>query len=201
MLVCPDLHAMDRISKQLVLSLGVGVLAPEFSWLSMTERSEYTTSEEEFAASLIAEEKLVADTPEFEERMKSFRERMTKYLKDPPRAESRRLAGFLFLPDVETPRGRAELVCARLRSAQKTHGRPRPGRSDLRRPRAPAHHGIDRLDDGEWGVTLFAHTTSDIKAIVYEMRFDEVSAQYADFGEFFIGIQMPLDALFARLGL
>src|SRR5260221_12864339 len=63
MLVCPDLHAVDRISKQLTLSLGVGVLTPEFSWLSMTERSEYTTSEEEFAAALIAEEKLVAGEP------------------------------------------------------------------------------------------------------------------------------------------
>jgi len=61
--------------------------------------------------------------------------------------------------------------------------------------------GSTGLDDGEWGVTLFAHTTSDIKAIVYEMRFDEVSAQFAEFGEFFIGIQMPLDALFARLNL
>jgi chlorite dismutase len=61
--------------------------------------------------------------------------------------------------------------------------------------------GSTGLDDGEWGVTLFAHTTSEIKAIVYEMRFDEVSAQYAEFGEFFIGIQMPLDALFSRLNL
>src|SRR4051812_48287397 len=43
MLVCPDLHAVDRISKQLTLSLGAGLLVPEFSWLSMTERSEYTT--------------------------------------------------------------------------------------------------------------------------------------------------------------
>ena len=57
------------------------------------------------------------------------------------------------------------------------------------------------LDDGEWGVTLFSRTTSEIKAIIYEMRFDEVSAVYSDFGEFFIGIQMPLDALFDRLSL
>jgi len=61
--------------------------------------------------------------------------------------------------------------------------------------------GSTGLDDMEWGVTLFARSTSEIKAIVYEMRFDEVSAQYADFGEFFIGLQMPLDALFARMSL
>jgi hypothetical protein len=33
------------------------------------------------------------------------------------------------------------------------------------------------------------------------MRFDEVSAAYADFGEFYIGIQLPLDELFRRLQL
>ncbi len=61
--------------------------------------------------------------------------------------------------------------------------------------------GSTGLDDMEWGVTLFSRSTSDIKAIVYEMRFDEVSAQYAEFGEFFIGLQMPLDSLFARVSL
>jgi chlorite dismutase len=33
------------------------------------------------------------------------------------------------------------------------------------------------------------------------MRFDKVSADYADFGEFFVGIQLPLDELFRRLQL
>ena len=61
--------------------------------------------------------------------------------------------------------------------------------------------GSTGLDDAEWGVTLFARDTFQIKAIVYEMRFDPVSAEYADFGEFFIGIQLPLDELFRRLQL
>ena len=47
--------------------------------------------------------------------------------------------------------------------------------------------GSTGLDDAEWGVTLFAHDTFQIKAIVYQMRFDPVSAVYADFGEFYIG--------------
>jgi len=61
--------------------------------------------------------------------------------------------------------------------------------------------GSTGLDDAEWGVTLFARDTFQIKAIVYEMRFDPVSAEYADFGEFFVGIQLPLDELFRRLQL
>ena len=61
--------------------------------------------------------------------------------------------------------------------------------------------GSTGLDDAEWGVTLFAQDTFQIKSIVYEMRFDAVSAQYADFGEFYVGIQLPLDELFDRLQL
>ena len=57
------------------------------------------------------------------------------------------------------------------------------------------------LDESEWGVTLFAKDTYDIKNIVYEMRFDEVTVKYGEFGDFFIGIQLPLDQLFRRLGL
>jgi chlorite dismutase len=59
--------------------------------------------------------------------------------------------------------------------------------------------GSTGLDDSEWGVTLFAHDTFEIKAIVYEMRFDPVSAHYADFGEFYIGLSVPLDELFRRV--
>ena len=39
------------------------------------------------------------------------------------------------------------------------------------------------------------------KGLVEQMRFDEVSAVYGDFGEFCIGLQLPLDALFGRLQL
>ena len=43
------------------------------------------------------------------------------------------------------------------------------------------------FDDYEWGVTLFSDDVLQFKKIIYEMRFDEVSARYADFGSFFIG--------------
>jgi chlorite dismutase len=43
------------------------------------------------------------------------------------------------------------------------------------------------FDNWEWGVTLFADDALQFKKLVTEMRYDEVSARYADFGEFFIG--------------
>ena len=47
------------------------------------------------------------------------------------------------------------------------------------------------LDDWEWGVDLFAEDPVVFKKLIYEMRFDEVSAVYARFGPFHIGIRMP----------
>lgn len=47
------------------------------------------------------------------------------------------------------------------------------------------------LDDWEWGVDLFSDDALQFKKIVYEMRFDEVSARYALFGPFFVGLRMP----------
>jgi len=46
------------------------------------------------------------------------------------------------------------------------------------------------LDDWEWGVDLFSDDPLQFKKIIYEMRFDEVSAVYALFGSFFVGIRI-----------
>ncbi|MBI5975103.1 hydrogen peroxide-dependent heme synthase [Staphylococcus canis] len=53
------------------------------------------------------------------------------------------------------------------------------------------------FDDYEWGVTLFADDVLQFKKIVYEMRFDETTARYGEFGSFFVGHQITdLPALF-----
>lgn len=45
------------------------------------------------------------------------------------------------------------------------------------------------FDDFEWGVDLFAEDPVVFKKLIYEMRFDEVSAVYALFGQFFVGVR------------
>jgi peroxiredoxin len=47
--------------------------------------------------------------------------------------------------------------------------------------------GAIGFDRWEWGVTLFAADPLALKRVVTDMRYDEVSAQYAEFGEFFVG--------------
>jgi len=51
------------------------------------------------------------------------------------------------------------------------------------------------FDDWEWGVDLFADDPLVFKKLIYEMRFDHVSAVYALFGQFFVGVRCPASAL------
>ncbi|MEO8127913.1 MAG: hydrogen peroxide-dependent heme synthase [Bryobacteraceae bacterium] len=55
------------------------------------------------------------------------------------------------------------------------------------------------FDDWEWGVDLFADDPLVFKKLIYEMRFDEVSAVYALFGSFFVGVRCPAAGLGALL--
>jgi peroxiredoxin len=56
------------------------------------------------------------------------------------------------------------------------------------------------FDDWEWGVDLFADDPVIFKKLIYEMRFDEVSAVYSDFGTFYLGVRCPAAELRRLLG-
>ena len=199
MLITPDLHNANGVEKRLSLSLGPDILTPVYSYLSLTEESEYITTEDEYVQSLDAETR---QTPaKLEQAVAAFHERIKHY---------RQERVYPTLPDWP-------VVC--FYNMSKRRGEERNWYAlpyDERRQLMKGHASVGRefagkvkqlitgstgLDDAEWGVTLFSRDTFQIKAIVYKMRFDPVSAEYADFGEFFIGIQLPLDELFRRLQL
>jgi peroxiredoxin len=199
MLITPGLHNANKIEKQLSLSLGPDVLTPVYSYLSLTEESEYITTEEEYEQTL--DSKTRKDPAKLNEALAAFRERMKHY---------RQERVYPTLPDWP-------VVC--FYDMSKRRGEQRNWYAlpyDERRKLMKGHAAVGRefagkvkqlitgstgLDDAEWGVTLFARDTFQIKAIVYKMRFDPVSAEYADFGEFYTGIQLPLGELFRRLQL
>ena len=56
------------------------------------------------------------------------------------------------------------------------------------------------FDDWEWGVDLFAEDPLVFKKLIYEMRFDHVSAVYALFGQFYVGVRCPAAELGKLLG-
>ena len=203
MLVTPDLQVADRCSKLLGEGLGAGMLTPTFSYFSMTERSEYTTSEAEYSAELIAEG-IDPETPEFTTKIAEFHDRMEKYMRrrvvpELPDAQEWPVFSFYPMSKRRLPQlnwyGLPFEDRKRLMAGHAKIGRTYSGRV------LQLITGSTGLDDMEWGVTLFAKTTSEIKAIVYEMRFDVVSSHYAEFGEFFIGIRMDIPDLCNRLNL
>jgi len=59
--------------------------------------------------------------------------------------------------------------------------------------------GSAGLDAFEWGVTLFAVHPDDLKEVVYTMRYDEASAVYADFGDFYTGMVTPIEELVRQI--
>jgi chlorite dismutase len=201
MLITPALQSANKIEKRLSLSLGADVLTPVYSYLSLTEESEYITTEEDYAETLTREQNIRPDSEKFTVAMHSFRDRIKHY---------RQERVYPTLPDWP-------VVC--FYNMSKRRGEQRNWYAlpyDERRKLMKGHATVGRefagkvkqlitgstgLDDAEWGVTLFARDTFQIKAIVYKMRFDPVSAEYADFGEFYIGIQLPLDELFRCLQL
>jgi hydrogen peroxide-dependent heme synthase len=201
MLLTDDLHRAQRIEKNLTFSLGPDILDPVYSFYSLTERSEYTTTEEEYAVTLKVERNLAEGSPEFEQALEEFRVRMKKYLQDRLYPNMPDWPIFCFYPMTKRRNSGQNWYALSFEERKKLMmGHARVGRQYAGRVRQLIT-GATGLDDAEWGVSLFAHDTFQIKSIVYEMRFDRVSAEFADFGEFYLGIQLSLDQILQTLQL
>jgi chlorite dismutase len=162
-------------------------LEPTTSYLSIVELGMYEMTAQIHAR--LAERGLKAGTVEFEA---AFGAEMEE--------QRRRVAGRLFL---ETPRRR--YVCfypmnKRRGEAKNWYATPVEERARMMRDhgaigRQYAGHvtqiisGSIGFDDWEWGVDLFADDPVVFKKLIYEMRYDEASAWYAEFGPFYAGLQ------------
>lgn len=201
MLLTPDLQDANLFEKQLNLALGPDVLGPCYSYVSMTEWTEYSEKEEEAAARLQATEGLEPGTEAFDKRLAEWKGHMSKYFNDRlypnmpdwqvmcfyPMSKRRAVGANWYATEFAK---RRELMAGHAKSGRKFAGKVRQ-----------LITGSTGLDTHEWGVTLFAHDIFQIKTIVYDMRWDEVSAQFGEFGDFYIGIQLPTAELLKRLQL
>ncbi len=187
LLVAPDLNALDRVVKG-VLAGPVDVV---YSFLSITEESEYRSTEDDERARLVA-----AGEDATDERLAEWRERIAHYreLRVHPDLPVRRI--LCFYPMSKRRMGDDNWFALpfderkRLMLGHGTLGRKYAGRV------TQLVTGAAGLDDWEWGVTLFSDDLAAIKEIVYEMRFDEASARFGEFGPFYVGLVMdPTDAL------
>ena len=202
MLLGPDLQMLNAFEKQISLSLGPEILSPAYSYLSPTEGSEYTTTREQYSAeTLIGEKGMTEGSAEFEAGLVEFDERMAHYLKHRLYPVLPGWPVICFYPMSKRRSGEDNWYSLGYEERRKLMaGHARVGRKYSGKI-LQLITGSTGLDEFEWGVTLLAKDTFDIKAIVYEMRFDEVSARFAEFGDFYIGLQLPLDVLFRRICL
>ena len=199
-LLGPDLEVIDGFLADLAASPLGQALAPAGSYVSLTELSEYTSTAEDERARLLGEG--VADgSPELEAGLAAFEERQAAYREHRlhPRLPHRAVLGFY-------------PMSKRRSGADNWYALPFEERKRLMGGHARVGMGYrgrvlqlittsTGLDDWEWGVTLLADDPKAITDIVYEMRFDEVSARYAEFGPFVVGLVCTPDELVRRLRL
>ncbi len=197
----PDLAALDGFSIELAGSPLGQALLPAASYVSLTETSEYTPTAEQERRRLVEEEGLAEDSDELEEAVTAFAERMASYTQHRLYPTLPRRKVLCFYP-----------MSKRRAAEDNWYALPFEERRRLmaehaavgRRHRGSVTQlvtGSVGLDDWEWGVTLFADDPKALRDVVYEMRFDEASARFADFGPFVTGIVAEPDDLLRHLHL
>ena len=170
-------------------------LDPTWSYVSLTEQSEYAATEDDERARLAADEG-ITDPAAMDERLAVWRDRITHYREQRvhPRLPAKR--AICFYPMSKRRAGADNWFALDFATRkQLMAGHARVGRTYTGRV-LQLITGSTGIDDWEWGVTLLADDPGALKDIVYEMRFDEVSTRYADFGPFYTGLVLePADAL------
>jgi chlorite dismutase len=202
MAVHADLWRIQQLTQEISATALGACLRPMYSFLSMTEASEYITNEEDWARLLIKQEGLDPAAPEFGQRFAALRKRTAAY------ADSRihpRLPDnypvLCFYPMAKARLGGNNwyrLAFDERKQLMVAHGNSGRKYADRVSQLITTCTGID---DWEWGVTLFSRDLKAIRDIVYELRYDEASALYGLFGQFFISIRFAPGQLAAVLKL
>ncbi|HRE99351.1 MAG TPA: heme-dependent peroxidase [Pirellulaceae bacterium] len=184
MLMDPDPLKIDAVLQRLAAS-GLGpAIVPTYSFVSISEISEYVPTVEQYSARLVAEGDPIG-TPVHAAKLKAYeqrlpimnRQRLTPDFPDWPvmcfyPMNKKRKVGenWFLLPFSE----RNRLMAEHARSGMHFMGKV----SQL------ITVGVG-IEDWEWGVTLWGRNPEFLTEIVYRMRYDEASARYAEFGPFY----------------
>ena len=184
MLLDPDPLKCNSIHQRLLAGPLGPALSPTYSFISLTEISEYVPSVEQYGERLMAEGE-PAGSPAYEAKVKAYANREPMMRKQrlfpdfptwpatcfyPMNKKRKVVENWFLLPMSERQR---------LMSEHATSGMAFAGRVTQL-----ITVGVG-VEDWEWGVTLWAKNPQYLKDIVYRMRFDEASARYAEFGPFY----------------
>jgi hydrogen peroxide-dependent heme synthase len=195
MLMDPNPLKIESVNQRLLASKLGPALVPTYSFVSITEISEYVPSVEQYGQKLVAEGDAEA-SPAYTAKLKAYadrlpmmnRQRLTPEFPPWPATcfypmNKKRKVGenWFLLPFEERNRMMAEHAKSGMTFAGKVSQLITVGLG---------------YEDWEWGVTLWARNPEFLKDIVYRMRFDEASARYAEFGPFYTSyIMSPAEML------
>lgn len=195
MLMDPDPLRIDRVHQRLLnTSLGPAI-KPAYSFVSISEISEYVPTLEQYGERLVREGE-EPGSPAYEAKLKAYagrepimkKQRLTPEFPDLPATcfypmnKKRKVGENWFLLPFSA---RSEMMNEHARSGMAFAGKV----TQL------ITVGCG-LEDWEWGVTLWAANPQYLMEIVYKMRFDEASARYAEFGPFYTSyLATPADML------
>jgi hydrogen peroxide-dependent heme synthase len=199
MALSDDLTQLRALQTDVAATAAAPAIAIDWSYLSLTEGSEYTSTperyREEMADKGVTGEELDRRVEQFAERMASYTEaKLHPQMPDDwqllcfyPMSHRREGADNWYALDYEERK--------RLMAEHGKSGRAYTGRV------LQLVSASTGLDDWEYGVSLFAHDLTDVKSIVYTLRYDEASVRYAEFGPFVIGVRREPTDLVTEIGL
>ncbi len=201
MLAGPDLRAIRSLQTEIQASAIGPALVPVYSFYSITEISEYVPNPDQYAEILRDRQGMDPESSAYRTKVAQYanrldgmnRQRLTPDFPEwpcccfYPMSKMRQEGQNWYLLPFET---RSELMAQHGRSGMLFAGRV-----------SQVITASTGLDDWEWGVTLWAKNPQYLKDIVYAMRFDESSARYALFGDFYFGYLLPPGELLNELRL
>lgn len=184
MIMDPNPLTVDTVHQKIMASEIGSAIVPTYSFVSVSDISEYVPTIEQYSERILREGETL-NSPSYEAKIKAYsgrlpamnKQRLTPEFPDWPATcfypmnKKREVGENWFLEPFSK---RNEMMSEHARSGIKFMGRV----TQL------ITVGCG-LEDWEWGVTLWARNPEYLTNIVYDMRFDEASARYAEFGPFY----------------
>lgn len=202
MAVHSDLWRHQQLAQEIAGSALGSCLEPVYSFLSLSEASEYMSTDADWERTLIEEQHVDPASADFASKMASFRKRMEHYVEarlHPKLPDNFPIACFYPMAKARgEQRNWYALPFEERKKMMQGHGDS--GRKYATRLTQLITTATG-IDDWEWGVTLFAGDLKAIRDVVYEMRFDTGSALYGVFGSFYVGVRFGAGDLASVLRL
>jgi chlorite dismutase len=200
LLLDPDPLKIDAVHQRLMAGPLGPALRPTYSFVSITEVSEYVPTAQQYAAKLV-EQGDERDSPKFKAKVKAYEARLPEMNRQRLTPDLPAWPAVCFYPMNKRREVNANWFTLPFSARNRMMAEhARSGMAFAGKVSQLITVGVG-LEDWEWGVTLWARNPQFLKEIVYRMRFDEASARYAEFGPFYVGYVTSASEILDHCGI